>query len=121
VPLFHLVELLRQFFWGTVAALILQKLPRPPTLCFHDLDSLGAGFPVMHIPNRVSLSFYTCGPTNCLDRVLLSELIKSGGTGAPPLLGFNNLFLNQPLLWHNLPDPISDKKMLISPRDLLGF
>ncbi len=87
---------------GTVAALILQKLPRPPALCFHDPDSLGVGFLVMHIPNRVSRSFCTYGPTNRLDKVLPSELIKSGGTGTLSLLGFNNLFLNQPLFCHTL-------------------
>jgi hypothetical protein len=36
-----LVELLRQFFQGAIAVLILQKPPRPPVLCFRDLDSLG--------------------------------------------------------------------------------
>jgi hypothetical protein len=63
---------------------------------------LGVGFLVMHILNWISRSFCTCGPANRLDRMLPSELFRSGGTGAPPLLGLNNLFLNQPLFWRAL-------------------
>jgi hypothetical protein len=48
-----LVELLRQFFQGAIAALILQEPPRPPALCFRDLDSLGASFPMRECTSQI--------------------------------------------------------------------
>jgi hypothetical protein len=48
-----LVELLRQFLLGAVTALILQESPRPQVLCFHDLDSSGASFPVRECTSRI--------------------------------------------------------------------
>jgi hypothetical protein len=56
----------------------------------------------MHVLDRVTRSFYTCGPIDRLVRVLPSELIGSGRTGVPSPLGFNNLLLNQPLPWRAL-------------------
>jgi hypothetical protein len=57
----------------------------------------------MHVPNRISRSFCTCGPTDRLIGVLPYELIRCGRTRASPLpLGFNSLFLNQPLPWRAL-------------------
>jgi hypothetical protein len=60
----------------------------------------------MPVPNWVSQSFCTCGPSFCicgptyrLIRALPSELIRGGGTRALPPLGFNSLFLNQSLPW----------------------
>jgi hypothetical protein len=48
-----LVELLCQFFRGAIVALILQKPPRSPTLCFRDLDYSGASFPVRECMSRI--------------------------------------------------------------------
>jgi hypothetical protein len=52
----------------------------------------------MHVPDRVSRSFCTCGPTDRLVRVLPSELIGGEGIRGSSSLGFNSLFLNQLLL-----------------------
>jgi len=48
-----LVELLRQFFWGVVTALILQELPRPPALCFRDLDFSGVSFSMRECTSQI--------------------------------------------------------------------
>jgi hypothetical protein len=56
----------------------------------------------MHVPDRVTWSFCTYRATNCLVKALPSELIKSERIGVLSLLGFNNLFPNQPLPWRAL-------------------
>jgi hypothetical protein len=56
----------------------------------------------MHALDQISWSFCTNGPTSHLVKAFPSELIEGGRTGAPPSLGFNNLFLNQLLLWRVL-------------------
>ncbi len=45
----------------------------------------------MHVPERVTRSCCTYGPTDRLVRALPFELIGSERTGVPSLLGFNNL------------------------------
>jgi hypothetical protein len=45
----------------------------------------------MHVSDRVIWLFCTCELTDCLVRVLPSELIRSERTGMPSPLGFNNL------------------------------
>jgi hypothetical protein len=93
-----LVELLHQFFQGAVVALILQELPKPLMFCFKGgLPNEG-----MHVLDRVSRLFYTCGPTDRLVKTLPSKPIEGGGSRASPPLGFNSLFLNQPLPWRVL-------------------
>ncbi len=56
----------------------------------------------MHVPNWVSWSLCTYGPIDHLIKALPSELIEGGGIGALLLLGFNSLFLNEPLPWRTL-------------------
>jgi hypothetical protein len=99
-----LVKLFHQFFRGVIAVLILQEPPRPLALCFHDLNFFGGGFfsEEMHVLDRISRSFCTCGPTDRLVRAFPFKLIGGRGTRAPPPLGFNILFLNQSLPWRAL-------------------
>jgi hypothetical protein len=56
----------------------------------------------MHVPDRVTRSFGTCRPTYRVVRVLSLELIRNEGAGVLSSLGFNNLFLNQPLPYRAL-------------------
>jgi hypothetical protein len=48
----------------------------------------------MHVPDWVSRSFYTCKPTDRLIKTLPFKLIGGEGSGVPPPLRFNSLFLN---------------------------